>query len=143
MAEDKKQKDSTTSATMPVDNPIGRGEVERLFRVYTGRTPSRDEIYRFGDIRNSETKVLTDYLTTEKKMAERELMSPSTVSLPASMESPQTRSTYGDGQGGEQEVQNLFDGDIFLIKFSEEPTPSDQINDTDTIWLQNKPNKLY
>jgi hypothetical protein len=48
------------------DNVVDRMEIERIFRIHLDRIPSEEEIARFEGIKESEWKIIEDYIKIEE-----------------------------------------------------------------------------
>lgn len=51
---------------------VGQEEIDRIFRIYLNRIPTEEEVNRFEGIKESEFKVLEDYVNSQKETIKNE-----------------------------------------------------------------------
>lgn len=54
------------------NNTIDQHEIDRVFRIHLGRIPTEEEINRFEGIKESEFKILEDYVNSQKETIKNE-----------------------------------------------------------------------
>jgi hypothetical protein len=157
-----------------VEEKLGQDKVNHLVALYLGRNASSQEINRFKNANVKDERILRDYLDKIRKEAmgienvQKDLslktmkmkgkqaidgmggapmptqpmqvdsLSQPTDQLTSTPQAPQMSAPSSPT------IENVFDGNLILVRFTDDPTPTDPIEDAGTtIWLFNKNDGTY
>lgn len=136
----------TATSTDLNTTPLGNSGVQSLFKLYYGRNATVEELSYWSTKSDADLrpKLIPNSATELAKRKQEQAAASGTTNNDQTNKATDQNKT-GDGLVDTVEEQNnyILDGNQFLIKFSDDPTPNDGIDDTNTIWLYDKDGKTY
>ena len=118
----------------PTQNPLGGDRVDYLFNLYLGRPANENEKLMYGG--HLDDTVLIRDLSTAQAQAEK-------LQQQTTQAKADEKQSFADQWSDAETARYVVPGDVFLVKFTDDPTPSDNSSDASTVFLYDKKNKNY